>query len=34
LRNDGVAERLDDEAGSRLPFAMADINAVASQPGG
>ena len=34
LRENGVAERLDDQAGRSRPFASAERNARASHPGG
>lgn len=34
LRENGVAERFDDQAGSRSPFATAERNARVSHPGG
>ena len=34
LRQDGVAERLDDQAGGSRPASIAERNARASQPGG
>lgn len=34
LRQDGVAERLDDQAGGSRPASIAERNARVSQPGG
>lgn len=34
LRQDGVAERLDDQAGGNRPASIAERNARISQPGG
>ena len=34
LRKNGVAERLDDQAGRSRPFATAERNARVSHPGG
>ena len=34
LRHDRIAECLDDQAGSRSPFATAERNARVSHPGG
>lgn len=34
LRQDGVAERLDDQAGGSRPASMAERNARVSHPGG
>ncbi len=34
LRQDGVAEPLDDQAGGRCPASIASANARVSQPGG